>query len=150
MEYHGSWTDFQVSINRGKTGAKLNVTWPHIFLGMGLNCVGIQSQTKVNTILNKVLSGTQPRQMYKRGRDLYIWCGWLPQKNLLNPVALKASDRILFCFSGFLWRHFSMKFRVSWDVAPYNLTGMDRRFRGAYCLHHQGALPPSSSWWWRQ
>jgi hypothetical protein len=28
-----------------------------------------------------------------------------------------------------------MKFRVFWDVAPCSLTGMDQRFRGAYCLH---------------
>jgi hypothetical protein len=28
----------------------------------------------------------------------------------------------------------SMKFRVFWDVAPCS----HRRFRGAYCLHHQG------------
>jgi hypothetical protein len=25
-----------------------------------------------------------------------------------------------------------------WDIAPSNLVGVDRRFRGAYCLHHQG------------
>jgi hypothetical protein len=31
----------------------------------------------------------------------------------------------------------SMKFRVFWDVAPCSL-GVDRRLRGAYCLHHQG------------
>jgi hypothetical protein len=32
----------------------------------------------------------------------------------------------------------SMKFRVFWDVAPCCVVGVDRRFRGAYCLHHQG------------
>jgi hypothetical protein len=30
-----------------------------------------------------------------------------------------------------------MKFRVVWDVAPCSLVGVDRRFGGAYCLHHQ-------------
>jgi len=30
-----------------------------------------------------------------------------------------------------------MKIRAFWDVAPCSL-GVDRRFRGAYCLHHQG------------
>jgi len=34
----------------------------------------------------------------------------------------------------------SMKFRVFWDVAPCSHVEVDRRFRGAYCLHHQGAL----------
>jgi hypothetical protein len=29
-----------------------------------------------------------------------------------------------------------MKF--SWDVAPCSHVEVDRRFRGAYCLHHQG------------
>jgi hypothetical protein len=34
----------------------------------------------------------------------------------------------------------SMKFRVFWDTAPYIQLKMDRRFRGAYCLHHQGDI----------
>jgi hypothetical protein len=32
----------------------------------------------------------------------------------------------------------SMKMTVSWDVAPCSILEVDRRFRGAYCLHHQG------------
>jgi hypothetical protein len=32
----------------------------------------------------------------------------------------------------------SMKRRVLWDVAPCSLVGVDRRLRGAYCLHRQG------------
>jgi hypothetical protein len=31
-----------------------------------------------------------------------------------------------------------MKFRVFWDVAPCSHVEVDRRFRGAYCLHRQG------------
>jgi hypothetical protein len=27
---------------------------------------------------------------------------------------------------------------VFWDVAPYSLVEINRRFRGAYCLYHQG------------
>jgi hypothetical protein len=27
---------------------------------------------------------------------------------------------------------------VFWDVATCGLVDRDRRFRGAYCLHHQG------------
>jgi hypothetical protein len=34
--------------------------------------------------------------------------------------------------------HISMMFRaVFWDVLPCKMI-VDRRFRGAYCLHHQG------------
>jgi hypothetical protein len=33
-----------------------------------------------------------------------------------------------------------MKFGVFWDVAPCNHVEVGRRFRGAYCLHHQGDL----------
>jgi hypothetical protein len=29
------------------------------------------------------------------------------------------------------------KIRTFWDVALCSLIGIDRRFRGAYCLHHQ-------------
>jgi hypothetical protein len=31
-----------------------------------------------------------------------------------------------------------MKMTVFWDVAPCCLVKVYRRFRGAYCLHHQG------------
>jgi hypothetical protein len=34
----------------------------------------------------------------------------------------------------------SMKMTVFWNVAPCSLVEIDRRFRGAYYLHHQGAL----------
>jgi hypothetical protein len=27
-----------------------------------------------------------------------------------------------------------------WDIAPCSMVEVDRRFRGSYCLHHQGAL----------
>jgi hypothetical protein len=30
----------------------------------------------------------------------------------------------------------NMKTRVFWDIAQCSLVGVDRRFRGAYCLHH--------------
>jgi hypothetical protein len=32
----------------------------------------------------------------------------------------------------------SIKMTVFWDVAPWSLVEIDRRFRGAVCLHHQG------------
>jgi hypothetical protein len=32
----------------------------------------------------------------------------------------------------------SMKFRVFWDVLPCSQVDVNRRFRCAYCLHHQG------------
>jgi hypothetical protein len=32
----------------------------------------------------------------------------------------------------------SMKTTVFLDVAPYSLVYIDRRFRSAYCFHHQG------------
>jgi hypothetical protein len=34
----------------------------------------------------------------------------------------------------------SMKMAVFWDVAPCSLIDIDRRFRGAYCHHHQGLI----------
>jgi hypothetical protein len=30
------------------------------------------------------------------------------------------------------------KIRAFWDIAPCSLVVVDRRFRGSYCLHHQG------------
>jgi hypothetical protein len=37
----------------------------------------------------------------------------------------------------------SMKFEVYWDVAPCSHFEVDRHFRGAYCLYHQGDNGPS-------
>jgi hypothetical protein len=34
----------------------------------------------------------------------------------------------------------SMKMIAFWDIAPYSLVEVGRRFRGAFCLHHQRAL----------
>jgi hypothetical protein len=34
----------------------------------------------------------------------------------------------------------SMKMRVFCDIAPCSLVGIDRCFRGVYCLHHQGDI----------
>jgi hypothetical protein len=31
-----------------------------------------------------------------------------------------------------------VKISAFWDVASYSLVGVDRRFIGAYCVHHQG------------
>jgi len=31
-----------------------------------------------------------------------------------------------------------IKMAVSWDVAPCSVVDTERRFRDAYCLHHQG------------
>jgi hypothetical protein len=28
--------------------------------------------------------------------------------------------------------------KAFWDIAPCSLLGVERRFRGAYCFHHQG------------
>jgi hypothetical protein len=36
----------------------------------------------------------------------------------------------------------SMKMRAFWVIAPYSLVGVDQRFRGMYCLHHQDDETP--------
>jgi hypothetical protein len=36
---------------------------------------------------------------------------------------------------------YHLKFRVVWHVAPCILIGVNRRFRGADCFHHQGDTP---------
>jgi hypothetical protein len=33
---------------------------------------------------------------------------------------------------------------IFWDVAPCSLTEIDKHFRGAYCLHHQGTHHPDN------
>jgi hypothetical protein len=43
----------------------------------------------------------------------------------------------------------TIKMRAIWDIAPWSLVWVDRRFRGAYYFHHH-LLINSSPWWWRQ
>jgi hypothetical protein len=38
-----------------------------------------------------------------------------------------------------------MKIKGFWDIAPCSLVGVHPRFRGAYCLHHQGETSVYSS-----
>jgi hypothetical protein len=52
-----------------------------------------------------------------------------PDKNI--PVAADMSN-------GLYERQGFVKFRVFWDILPCSQTDVDRRFRGACCLHHQG------------
>jgi len=40
-----------------------------------------------------------------------------------------------------------MKFRIFWHVAPFSHVAVDWRFRGAYCLHHQGDDGGSTHLW---
>jgi hypothetical protein len=35
----------------------------------------------------------------------------------------------------------SMKMTAFWDIVPCSVVGVDRHFRGAYFLHHQGDKP---------
>jgi hypothetical protein len=39
----------------------------------------------------------------------------------------------------------SMKMTAFWDVAPCSILELDRRFRCAYCLYHQGDRRESTS-----
>jgi hypothetical protein len=32
----------------------------------------------------------------------------------------------------------ALKMTVFWNVVQYSLVGLVRRFKGTYCLHHQG------------
>jgi hypothetical protein len=41
--------------------------------------------------------------------------------------------------------HTNIKITAFWDIAPYILE-VDQRFRGAYCLHHQGDDAPLKNW----
>jgi hypothetical protein len=40
-----------------------------------------------------------------------------------------------------------LKMTAFWDLAPCNLTEVDRRFTGVYCLHHQGNDRGSTHLW---
>jgi hypothetical protein len=53
------------------------------------------------------------------------------------PAQLTALDFILIHVRFQVLTAASMKIRAFWDIAQCNLVRVDRRFTGAYCLHHQ-------------
>jgi hypothetical protein len=73
------------------------------------------------------------------GDEYKIWssplkCNWYYIKIGLSEVGCKGGDQ---------WRDLAytvMKMAVFWVVAPCTLVWVYQRFRGLYCLHHQGHL----------
>jgi hypothetical protein len=57
------------------------------------------------------------------------WCKtWTNQRGTMKScmlLGLQSRNKLL------------LKFRVFWDVLPCSQVDVNRRFRGAYCLHHQ-------------
>jgi hypothetical protein len=66
-----------------------------------------------------------PRPFVTRFAKLFDNLLLVTKSSYIYPVSSKRFKRIL-------------KFRVFCDVAPYSHVKVDRRFRGAYCFHHQG------------
>jgi hypothetical protein len=58
----------------------------------------------------------------------------------LNERHEPTTDVLVWRITGKCWRelNFSVKMRVFWDIASCSLAGVHQRFRGAYCVHHQG------------
>jgi hypothetical protein len=71
-----------------------------------------------------------------RGRqNAYIRTSLLATLQSLNLVSFKTFETCL------------KPFRVVfWDILPSKMI-VDRRFRGAYCLHHQGSVYPRRQLW---
>jgi hypothetical protein len=57
-------------------------------------------------------------------------CDFKSERNLLTLL-------ILFVLR-VVWPKPMAKMTPFWDAAPCSLVEVDRRFRGAYCLHHSG------------
>jgi hypothetical protein len=62
------------------------------------------------------------------------------QQGLALCLGIKAVERQCETFRTYQTKR-SMKMAVVWNVAPCSLVEIDRRFRGAYCPHHQGDRP---------
>jgi hypothetical protein len=57
---------------------------------------------------------------------------------LMNPFPnVVSKESITFYVRVQVLTTVSMKFRIFWAVAPCSHVEVDRRFTGAYCLHHQ-------------
>jgi hypothetical protein len=70
---------------------------------------------------------------------IYIFYSVRPFHNLLTSTDIIHSHRnsVLTTFYLDSVTPWCLNMAVFWDVAPYSLVEIDRRFRCAYCLHHQ-------------
>jgi hypothetical protein len=138
----------------------------------------------VNMNLNKI-SGTASHCV-TANVSVIVWCYNLGHLAFIykglsifveTRLAFFSSCKLLhiaWCWKGIqVFAVVSVKMTAFWNVAPCSLVEIDRRFRGAYCLHHQIALvieavstsetsvnfyvtagrnipAYSSPWWWRQ
>jgi hypothetical protein len=76
----------------------------------------------------------------------HSWCGnlfliteWLlaSQEEICSISSISSNTKHIQWDVRFSWQQV-WGWLVSWNVAPSSLVEIGRRFRGAYCLHHQG------------
>jgi hypothetical protein len=72
----------------------------------------------------ELITGRKQHKIGKDGGDFW------PKRRPDKGCSATEDDEIIIAHS--------MKFRAFWDVAPCSHVKVDRRFRNAYCLHHQG------------
>jgi hypothetical protein len=75
------------------------------------------------------MSPTLTNHQYKT----YYFCTKLLNSNKVQPSHSFVRFQVLMAAS--------MKFRDFWEVEPCGHVEVDRRFRVAYCLHHQDRSP---------
>jgi hypothetical protein len=70
----------------------------------------------------------------------YYWCIFRIFTPFSRSLVLSSTylHTYLFLVRFQVLRATNMKMIFFWDVAPCSLVDIDRRFTGAYCLHHQG------------
>jgi hypothetical protein len=63
---------------------------------------------------------------------------------VLVMTSLSKNILLVILFHEILKLFLPVKMTVLWDIAPCSLVEVYRRFRGAYCLHHQGDHRPDN------
>jgi hypothetical protein len=109
-----------------------------------------------------VVKITPRPRFYPRGRTPgTIWIGgWVDLRAGLNTeargniICLCIAEDYTYCNSKFVYfmrfqalTAASMKLTAFWSIAPCGLVEIDRRFRDAYCLRHQGYHGGSKHLW---
>jgi hypothetical protein len=93
---------------------------------------------------NKVLCLPPNADLNSTVNMWYFWDIYLLHTFIVNEWSL-TSTRLYVSMAwslGQIWYLFCikqifLKIRAFWDIQPCSLLGVDRRFRGVYCLHHQ-------------
>jgi hypothetical protein len=100
-----------------------------------------KARSKGNCGKRKIVSLLKQHSMNRMGSALAVSFKLptlLPAKS--SRKRIQGRSVLSVCYKRGYRQKTSSLFRVFWDLAPCSHVGVNRRFRGAHCLHHQAII----------